>query len=378
MKINDFEFENSGGRCRSSARVRWEQLDHPASTLRFDVPHRPEGAFGASPEASLLACFPLAVQHGERRVQVDAPVCPMLVEGLHTVHAWWRRWGLIRTAMPKIETAGGPSPASGRTRTLGFLSGGVDSTHMLLRNRKLYGRGDPAFIEEALVIHGFDIGKRIHRPEESHFEMTVSRLAGMAGVLDLGLLPCSTNLRHLPSRPGVWSYLHHGAALAAVAHAATGGPARFFLAASFDVAQMTPWGSHPLIDPYYSSQRLTLMHEGSRFSRLAKVAEIAGAPTVLASLRVCPANMPGHLNCGECEKCLRTRLELLAAGHDETPAFGPSAMPAELLERNLAIESDYQRSYYGEVLGPLEARGFRELARILGRKLAAGRLAASA
>jgi hypothetical protein len=378
MEIGNFEFHTGSGRFRSSARVRWEQLDHAASILRFDVPRRPDGPGGPSAEACLLACFPLAVQHRETRIRIAAPVCPMLVEGLHTVHGWWRKWGLVEAPMPKIEAEGAPALAPGRTSTLGFLSGGVDSLHMLLRNRKLYGRGDPAYIGEALVIRGFDIGKRADRPEESHFEMTMARLTGLAAALDVDLLPCSTNLRHLPSRPGVWSYLHHGAALAAVAHAATGGPARAFLAASFDVAHMTPWGSHPLVDPYYSSQRLTMCHEGTRFSRLAKVAEIAESPSLLASLRVCPANVPGRLNCGECEKCLRTRLELLATGHDHTPAFGPSAMPAKLLEGNLTIESDYQRSYYEEVLALLEARGFRELARIVARKLTAGRRAASA
>jgi hypothetical protein len=377
MEIGNFEFDTGGGRCRSSAQVHWEQLDHPISTLRFDVPRRADGPVGPSAEACLLACFPLAVRHGERRIRIAAPVCPMLVEGLYTVHAWWRKWGLAQAPMPKIETEGGPAHAPGRIRALGFLSGGVDSLHMLLRNRKLYGRDDPGYIEEALVIHGFDIGKRADRPEDGHFEMTVARLTGWAATLDLDLLPCATNLRHLPSRPGVWSYLHHGAALAAVAHAATSGPARLFLAASFDVAHMTPWGSHPLVDPYYSSQRLTMVHEGSRFSRLAKVAAIAESPTLLASLRVCPANVPGRPNCGECEKCLRTRLELLAAGHDHTPAFGPSAMPAELLERNLSIESDYQRAYYEEVVGSLEARGFRELARIVVRKLGSGRRVAN-
>jgi len=383
MDIGDFEFEAGSGRCRSAAQLRWEQLDHPAATLRFDVPRRADGPSGPSGEAFLLAGFPLAVRHGERRIRIGAAVCPMLVEGLHTVHGWWRKWGLVRHPMPKIETDGSPAPVpgptgTGPTGTLGFLSGGVDSTHMLLRNRKLYRRGDPAYIEGVLLVHGFDIGKRAYRPEDSHFEMTVGRLSGLTAALDLELLPCSTNLRHLPSPPGTWSYLHHGAALAGVAHAATGGPVRLFLAASFEVAHMTPWGSHPLVDPYYSSQRLTMLHEGTRFSRLAKVAEIAESPQALANLRVCPANPAGRLNCGECEKCLRTRLELLATGHDHTPAFGPSAMPAELLGRNLAIESDYQRNYYQEVLALLDARGFRELARIVHGKLNETRKVANA
>lgn len=183
-------------------------------------------------------------------------------------------------------------------------------------------------------------------------------------------MTCATNLRHLPTRPGDWSTLHHGAALAAVAHAALAGPAQVFVASTFDVAHLTPWGSHPLLDPHFSSQRLSFVHEGTRFSRLAKVREIARAPHGLECLRVCPANAPGRLNCGECEKCIRTRLELLAAGVDESPAFGVNAMPPAVLADRLTIEAAYQTAYYGELVHALEARGHDDLAFVIADKLA--------
>jgi hypothetical protein len=371
MQITDFDIEPCGAlQWRSFARVRWEDRDAPPATLEFVVPRGPGAARDPSPEAFLLACFPLAAAQGERRVAIAAPCCPRLIEGLHTVHAWWRRWELVRAAMPAIETRGRSPRATGETRTLGFFSGGVDSLHMLLRNRKLYERGDPAYITDALVIHGFDIGKRRRRPEHAHFAHALARLAPLAEALDLRLMTCATNLRHLPTRPGDWSTLHHGAALAAVAHAALAGPAQIFVASTFDVAHLTPWGSHPLLDPHFSSQRLSFIHEGTRFSRLAKVREIAHAPRGLASLRVCPANAPGRLNCGECEKCIRTRLELLAAGIDESPAFGVNTMPTAVLGQRLAIEAAYQTAYYAELIDALEARGHDDLAFVIAEKLA--------
>jgi hypothetical protein len=378
MRIHDVEACSQDQRCRSSALVTWEELEHPDGLLDFEVPVKTGRIAGPSAEAFLLACFPLAVRHGERRIRIDSPVCPMLVDGLHTVHAWWTDWGLVDTEMPVIEAETQSPPFDTPRRSMAFLSGGIDSTHMLWRNRKLYRPGDPAYIEDALVIQGFDIGKRKGRPEAGHFEMTLERLAPFAAEMNVNLVPCSSNLRHLPTEPGTWSYLHHGAALAAVAHAAVTGPAQLFLGASFKVANMTPWGSHPLTDVQYSSQRITLIHEGSRFSRLAKVGEIAESPVALTSLRVCPANAPGQLNCGECEKCIRTRLELLASGHDHSAAFGPSAVPADLLERNLEIQSAYQRSYYEDLLAPLDARGFHQLSRIVASKLEGQRWAVAA
>jgi hypothetical protein len=374
MQITDLDIEQRegprGGEWRSFARVAWEDRDEAASTLEFVVPRGAETTREPSPEAFLLGCFPLAAAQGERRVALAARACPRLVEGLHTVHACWRHWGLVRGPMPQIETSGRARPASGATRTLGLFSGGVDSLHMVLRNRMLYERGDPAYIADALFVHGFDIGKRRRDLEHAHFALALERLAPLADALDLRLMACTTNLRHLPTRQGDWSTLHHGAALAAVAHAALAGPGQVSIASTFDVAHLMAWGSHPLLDPNFASQRVSFVHEGSRFPRLAKVREIAHTPRGLASLRVCPANAPGRLNCGECEKCIRTRLELLAAGIDESPAFGVNAMPAATLAATLTLESAHQTAYYEELLAALEERSFDDLAFVLATKLA--------
>jgi hypothetical protein len=368
MWIGNIESILRHERRRSCAEVTWEDSDLPTHPLQFEVPIWTKST-GLSPEAFLLACFPLAARHGEQRVHIDAPVCPMLVEGLHTVHAWWVNWGLINTPMPKIEAPLQSPRIDTARRSSAFLSGGLDSLHMLLRNRKMYRPSDPAYIHDALVIHGFDIGKRNGRLESEHFELTIARLTPLAAAVNLRLVPCWSNLRQLPTLPGVWSYLHHGAALAAVANAATIDPVQIFIGATFHVKCMMPWGSHPLIDVHYSSQRVAFIHEGSRFSRLEKVREVAESELALASLRVCPANVPGLLNCGNCEKCIRTRLELLAAGHDHTPTFGPSAVAPDTLERNLAIETAYQASFYHELVAPLAEHGFRQLSQILADKL---------
>jgi len=147
MLITDLDHALRGAQSRCVARVAWEDRGAPAGVLEFAVPAEPYGAVAPSPEAFLLACFPLAAAQGERRIAIAAAVCPRLVEGLHTVHAWWRSWGVVHHPMPAIETRGRPCGFGARRRTLGFFSGGIDSLHMLLRNRALYERGDPGYIE---------------------------------------------------------------------------------------------------------------------------------------------------------------------------------------------------------------------------------------
>jgi hypothetical protein len=147
-------------------------------------------------------------------------------------------------------------------------------------------------------------------------------------------------------------------------------PGFLFLAATYDVPNMSHWGSHPALDVNFSSQRLTIVHDGARFSRLDKVRELAAWPTALANLRVCTENPATGLNCGECEKCIRTRLELLAAGIEATPALGDSAVPVELLERAITIDNLYQASCFAEVVAPILAGGRAALADAIETKLA--------
>jgi hypothetical protein len=273
--------------------------------------------------------------------------------------------------VPLIETLGAATrriPTAPR-RAVAFLSGGVDSLHMLMRNRRLYSRDDPAYVHEALFIHGFDIGKRARDPENGRYRMMLRRLEPVVADLGLRLIQCRTNLRHLPSKPDFWENRHNGAALAAVGHSAVFGSAFLFIGASWPTTHQVPWGSHPAIDNLFSSQRITVIHDGSRFSRLQKVRDLARWPTGLAALRVCPASAGPRANCGECEKCLRTRLELLAAGIGETEAFGPSVTPSEIWNAAVFESIGDRVIFYEDLIEPLRARGYHELCGVLECKM---------
>ena len=360
-----------------SATVEWEDRPYPEQVLEFEINDGEILEELAEPcaDAFLAACFPLAALHGEARVRIEEKPCPMLVEGLRTAHAWWASWGGMHSRPPTIET-----PAPGRCRTLtaarravSCLSGGVDGLHTLMHNRRLYRKGDPAYIREALFIHGFDIGKRPRDPENERFRTALGRLEPVAAEAGVRLIPCRTNLRHLPSKPGFWANRHNGAALAAVGHAATLGPAYLFVGGTYHVSNPVPVGSHPAVDGLFSSQRLTVIHDGSRFSRLEKVRDLASWPTALSALRVCPGNAGDQPNCGRCEKCLRTRLELLAAGVEETAAFGPSLTAVELWDKAVPQPIGDRAIRYEDLLPPLRARGLDALCQVLEEKIAAYR-----
>ncbi|MBO0739355.1 MAG: hypothetical protein J2P48_22935, partial [Alphaproteobacteria bacterium] len=264
----------------TSAVVSWEDRAFPDQELFFEITEDPRcpstPADEACADAFLAACFPLAAVHGEARLRIDGRACPMLVEGLYAAHAWWKSWGGMPYPLPSIETSpkvGRRVPAHPR-RGVAFLSGGVDGFHMLMRNHRLYDKNDPAFIREALFIHGFDIGKRAQDAEIQRFQRAFESLQPVAAEAGVRLATCRTNLRHLPSKPDFWYTRHNGAALASVGHAAIAGSAFLFIGASHDIANPVPIGSHPAVDGLFSSQRVTVIHEGARYSRFRKVQEL--------------------------------------------------------------------------------------------------------
>ena len=376
MIIHNLAVDAANARI-SSATVEWEDAAYPEQVLSFEVDDGGTSdarAFGEPcADAFLAGCFPLAALHGEARVRIEGHPCPMLVEGLRTAHAWWASWGGIPPDAPVIETLYSPGPVdlTPPRRAVACLSGGVDGLHMLLRNRQLYRPSDPAYIREAIFVHGFDIGKRPRRPENEHFQRALALLEPVAAEAGLRLIRCRTNLRHLPSKPGFWANRHNGAALAAVGHAATLGPAFLFIGGTYHVSTPVPVGSHPAVDGLFSSQRVSVIHDGSRFSRLEKVRDLARWPSLLAALRVCPDNIDDRPNCGHCEKCLRTRLELLAAGVEETAAFGPSLTPIELWDQAVPEPIGDRAVRYLDLLPPLRARGLNALCRVLEERIIA-------
>jgi hypothetical protein len=56
------------------------------------------------------------------------------------------------------------------------------------------------------------------------------------------------------------------------------------------------------------------MHDGCEANRVDKSAKIAESTIALSNLRVCWKNPDGDYNCGQCEKCQRTMINLLAVG----------------------------------------------------------------
>jgi hypothetical protein len=255
-----------------------------------------------------------------------------------------------------------------------FFSGGIDSFATLRSNRLGFPLEHPWSIKDGLLVYGLELDD----PEA--FEHVVHSLSGAAQEADITLVPVYTNLylnyRQEDGGNGFdfWTDEFEAAALSAVAHAFRRRISVVSLASSLDIPHLRPHGSHPLLDPNYSSSDLRIRHDGVALSRLAKTELVAGWDVALQHLRVCNVYkryQPERLNCGECRKCVQTMLTLLILGVlDQTRAFPRDDIPEELLFARARPKTPYQASSYQELIAPLAEMGRHDLVRAIEQRLA--------
>ena len=193
------------------------------------------------------------------------------------------------------------------------FTAGLDSFHSLLV-------GDPRPTSLVFAV-GYDV------PLDDHARLAdlLPRLHAVADGESLSLLVVETDLRRHPLFAAASWERTHGGALAALGHLV--GAGTLLISASATTGTDWPWGSHPNLDPCWSSSRTAVRHVGfGATSRFAKVAAVGHHPLVREHLRVCWERRTATGNCGRCGKCVVTMAALDAIGALEgSGAFPPDA-----------------------------------------------------
>jgi 7-cyano-7-deazaguanine synthase in queuosine biosynthesis len=303
-------------------------LNQTVPAIQFDV----EGAEAAlRPEVEFCThLLPAMAQH--LPLQLSAPLDSTLNGNTERIMNLLDEW--FPTLSP-VSIEPGPcvappaTPPTAPTRTALFFTGGVDSFHTLLRDREL--------IDALVIVIGFDL-----QPEQTTLcQQTIAMARDVAAHFGKELVVVTTNLRtHFDTCLG-WGKTH-GAALAAVSHLLAPSFGRTMISSSFRMDQTHPWGTHPDLDPLWSSSRMSILHRHAHTGRVDKIRELAADPFVLRHLRVCWKNTDDAYNCGRCPKCIRTRFSLdLAGAPPDAAPFATPFDPALLIDiaRTLPPES---------------------------------------
>lgn len=271
----------------------------------------------------LAAALPVAMKRN-CDIHVHGPVDRMAFnnfEAIQSIFSRWFKFPKVRlTASSMVFDLEGQeeSPVS---RFGTFFSGGVDSFYTALENPEA---------NSLILVHGFDIPTS----DDQLWQETVRSSSKVASGLGRELVEVTTNVRDLAEWNSLdWGLHYHGAAIAFVAHMISG-LHTVAIAGSYQKSMRHPWGTHPGLDPLWSSSGLRFLHDGSDASRPQKVARIAPNDIAMSTLRICYENPDGEYNCGKCDKCVRTTVNLAAVGALGRCTTLPSSLDYERISRS--------------------------------------------
>ena len=273
---------------------------------------------------------------------VDEPLDSTFAENLTTIQDIYATWyddaERITVTGPTVE----PPPAQTPKYTATFFSGGVDSFYTLLKHKEE--------IDALVYVHGFDV-----KLSDSKLRAQVSDMLHRVGeAFGKEVIEVETNLRDFSDGQVGWER-YHGAALATIALVLQGRYSRIFIPSSLPYSNLKPWGSSPLLDPLWSTQKLEFTHDGCEADRLSKCQRIAQSELALQQLRVCWENRGDAYNCGRCEKCMRTMIQLLAVGALERCSVFEEPLDVSQIAKCPAVCKTSYR--YKPALGILEKEG---------------------
>ena len=241
------------------------------------------------------------------------PVAAPLLTAVDSIQEIWSTWN---RALHRVEVWADAAPTQSPrpTHHATFFSGGIDAVHAALT-----GAGPERPERCSLVyINGFDFDATVEqqRAIRHRLEPLAERLGGDLQFID-------TDWIQLTRHQDIARSISHGGCLAAVAHLLA--PSRMTIGASYSWDHLTPWGSHPLLDPLWSTDLTQIRHWGVDALRTEKVALLAEHDDLLAAVTVCH-NDP-VTNCGQCAKCARTLAVLHLLGATTAGFARPMADP---------------------------------------------------
>ena len=265
--------------------------------------------FGGREADCLLALTLLPAMATASRLKLPEGVSSKLLSSLPRIQdvycSWEEKFRRVTVDVPEGRRESTTS-ARPRDNVACFFSGGVDSFYTALKHRDE--------ISHLILVHGcFDTypDDQSIRDGNSHMAHEVAKDLGKS------LIEVETNIRSFPTaeRLVTWAY-YHGSTLISVALLFQHLFRKVLIPATHTYADLFPWGSHPVLDPLWSTELTEIAHEGCEATRVEKVAYISKHEVAMKWLHVCqrhPTEDTEDYNCGRCGKCLRTMLNLKAA-----------------------------------------------------------------
>ena len=315
MRVESVLSRPVGDERELRAEVVFEGGPETRRTLWFR--HPDAGAPAAAGDPFLAALLVPAMALNED-LQIDAPVSLPLLEAARkrigpVLLGWFPDFAEASIGCSRIVDPATPAASDGIGS---FFSGGVDSWYSLLTRREE--------VTHVIFLHGFEIDV------ENTALATVARENIASAARDLGktVLPIASNVKRVADgetrarlrrlgreRWSFFSSCYFGSMLVACGLCLAPPLRRVIVPGSWSEGAVGAAGSHPLIEPNWSTPAVGFDLDGSSANRIDKIRSIAELdPRAFRRLRVCVGRPTEGLNCGRCFKCIRSQLELRVAG----------------------------------------------------------------
>lgn len=365
MRIENLRCRRHGGEQSLCATIIWENSNRAPFEMHFTIPDSADIALDCVAEPFLLACCTRAIDRGEERIWCADPVSPGLIDDIHSALSIVLHWGrhiFPHTRIPSIQIPTREYSQPKATANAAFYSGGVDSTHLLLKNYIDHGSETAGRITHAIAVYGLDMGKRPESNQEFVFNHFLQTSKPFLDSLNIKIVPLITNLRHLDERLRFFPELSAGFDLAACSMVFSSQFRTVQLATAgerlSDTVQV-PMSLNPIIPLYLQSAFMQIRSPYVEISRFDRLRLIARNKTAVSALRVCFFSDDQALNCGKCEKCIRTMLALHLLNSDASAVF-PRSLQASDIDQ-ISIESETVAAFHEEILNQLKSSSSHEL-----------------
>jgi hypothetical protein len=297
------------------AEVVFEGDPETRRTLWFRHPDAGEPGAAGDPLLAALLVPAMALNEG---LQIDAPISLPLLEAARkrigpVMLGWFPDFAEVSIGCSRVVD---PVPPVASDGIGSFFSGGVDSWYSLLTRR--------AEISHVIFIHGFEIDV----DDTALAKVARENIASSARDLGKTVLPIASNVKRVAEgetrarlrrlgreRWSFFSSCYFGSMLVACGLCLAPPLRRVIVPGSWSEGAVGSAGSHPLIEPNWSTPAVGFDLDGLRANRIDKIRSIAELdPGAFRRLRVCVGRPTEGLNCGRCFKCIRNQLELRVAG----------------------------------------------------------------
>ena len=343
MIVSDVRVEEADG-YELSGLVTFEQA--PTGSVRvwfrmpaeLEAPLRRGDAFFAG---LVVSCMAL-----DENLTIEAPLSAELVAAardniMPVLGRWYPR---LKNVEIRFDEEPGPQTPE-TNRTISTFSGGLDSWYTAFKNRDR--------LDALLTIRGMECSP----DNEARWRVIEAHVQRCAHQLGTPLLAVATNLRQiglkrtrerLAQRGTPFTFMerdcYFGAFLVAAGLSLRPNFDRLVVAAGGSWEQVVPHGSHPLMEPKWSTSSMSVELDGLEADRIDKMERLGELyPEALRQLRVCTPQTGNELNCGHCMKCLRTMAELRSAELQELATSFPVPLDLELIRRALFTRNLFWR-----------------------------------